>query len=244
MSAKHLLSTSTEKIEWGEEFEECFTTNMNYIYFNETQSSITINWNDVLFDEEDNAYVTKFEITPAGKKSFTYETPGEDEDQVKLYLNDIILSQEKKDEESVDFSISSKSFPDDTPVFSFTAKNNELSKSLQQILDLIESTGHLGIEDMDTFVNKFADLLIENGLGYINSVHAEMISSVLFRDEDGKKPDFTKEDIGDYTIYRISKAIMNGPIATSLAFERLSDQFINLQTYQKDESSYTDYLFK
>ena len=70
-----LLSTSTEKVDWGEDFEECFINNMNQIYFNDIQTSITINWENILYDEEDEPYVTEFDISPLGKKTFHYETP-------------------------------------------------------------------------------------------------------------------------------------------------------------------------
>jgi hypothetical protein len=235
------LSTSTEKINWGDEFDESFITNMNYIYFNELETKISINWKDVYFDDDDNAYITKFNFQTAGRKLVEYETPGESHDRLKLFLNDAVLSN-KDDEEEL--TISSKNFPDDTPIFSFLAKNNELSKSLQQILDLIESSEHLQITEIDPFVNKFADLLIENGLGNINSVHVETISSVLFRGEDGERLDFTKEKLDPYKIIRVSKSILDGPLATSFAFERLNDQFINLKTYEKTEGAFTDFLFK
>jgi hypothetical protein len=36
---------------------------------------------------------------------------------------------------------------------------------------------------------------------------------------------------------------MDGPLATSLAFERLNDQFIDLKTYEKKEKSMLDALY-
>ena len=33
LSAKHLLSTKTDKVEWGDSFKEVFTVNMDAIYF-------------------------------------------------------------------------------------------------------------------------------------------------------------------------------------------------------------------
>jgi hypothetical protein len=56
--------------------------------------------------------------------------------------------------------------------------------------------------------------------------------------------DFKKEIIPQYKIIRVGRSIVDVTLATSLAFERLNDQFINLRTYEKDEGAYTDYLFK
>ena len=140
---------------------------------------------------------------------------------------------------------SKDSVDEDEYIFKSQTKNNVLSKSLQQVIDLIESSGHLGIAEYNDFVNKFDDLLIENGLDYIKSVHIEMISSNLIRNADtGKRLDFSKDVLDPYVINRISKSIMTAPISVSMSFERINDQLIDLNTYNKDEPSLMDYLFR
>ena len=139
--------------------------------------------------------------------------------------------------------LSSKTFTD--YIFKYVAKNNELTKSLENILTLIESSDHLGISDYSEFVNKFDDLLIQNNLGYILSVQAEIISSVLIRNaETNKLLDFSKKDLDAYKIIRVSKAVMSDAISKSFAFERINEQLADLSTYDKDTESYIDYLFK
>lgn len=130
-------------------------------------------------------------------------------------------------------------------VFQYVVKNNELTKSLENILNLIESANHLGITEYSEFGNKFADLLIENGLDKIALVHPELITSILIRDsETNKRLNFLSDNINTYKIIRVSKAVMSGPISKSIAFERLKEQFANLDTYDKDEESYIDNLFR
>ena len=147
-------------------------------------------------------------------------------------------------EDEKEVTISSKSFTWEY-VFKYVAKNNELTKSLENILNLIESSGHLGITDYNEFVNKFDDLLIENGMGGIMSVHAEMITSILIRDsETGKKLDFSAETLNTYEIVRVSNTVMRGPLSKSIAFERVGDQLADLSTYEKNEESNYDLLFK
>lgn len=242
LSAKHLLTTKTERIEWGENFEDYFSVNMDSIY-PQPDCDATISFKKPTsddFDEDEELYFTDIiNILPAGsKKAIEYHSP------THLFINPKLIPVEKMKDDDTNISFQTKSLNEEEYIFKFQVKNNELTKSLQQILDLIETSEHLGITDYSEFVNKFDDLLIENNLSYINSVHIEMISSVLIRNsETNKRLDFSKEMLDDYKIIRVSNAIMEGPLAVSLSFERLSDQLTDLNTYEKSEVSMMDNLF-
>lgn len=242
LSAKHLLTTKTEKIEWGEVFEEIFTVNMNSIYFL-ADADCTVTFKKPTteeFDEDEDMYYTKaLSILQAGSKKYVdYESP------TKLFINKKLLPIEKMKDDDENITIYPKTLGEDEFVFKYQIKNAELTKSLQEILDLIENTDHLGITNYHDFVNKFDDLLIQNDLDYINSVHIEMISAVLIKDaKTGKRLDFSKEMLDDYVIYRVSKSVMSAPLAVSLSFERINDQLIDLNTYDKDDVSMMDNLF-
>jgi hypothetical protein len=246
LSAKHLLTTNTNKVEWSEGFAgnffNIFTVNMNAIYFTGYfDGNISFNSADVIYDdeEEEAPYVTKIEINETDKKPVEYKAP------VKLLLSDDLLRLIENDEENRKVTLSPKDYEEE-PVFSFIVKNNELTKSLQQILELIESSGHLEVQSYHEMVNKFNELLIENELDFIHSVHAEMIISVLVKEEENetKRLDFSKKDLDRYVLVRASKAIMNAPLSVSLAFERLDEQLVNLDTYTKDGESLMDFLYK
>lgn len=242
LSAKHLLSTKTDKVEWSEEFLEAFTVNMDSLYFSDEEFNITFKkpgTDD--FDEEEEKYFTEtIQIQRVGmKKAVEIQSP------VKLFINPELLPVEKMKDDDTEISLNSKTVCEDKYVFKFQVKNNELTKSLQQILDLIESNSHLGIKNYHDFVNKFVDLLIENEMDYIDSVHPEMLAAVLIRDEiTGKRLDFSKEKLNPYIIYRVSKSVMSAPLAVSLAFERINDQLVDANTYEKDEVSMMDNLFR
>lgn len=239
LSAKHLLTTNTEKIEWDSKFSEFFSVNMNAIHPAHTDFSVSFpripraEWDE----DEDQPYTDYIEIYDGAKKLFEYDLP------VRFYYDfDNFWDESSKIEEKI--VLKSKDYTEMEPMFTFLAKNNELTKSLQEVLDLIESNGHLGIDNYHDLTNKFNDLLIVNGLNMM-SVHAEMISSVLIKDQEtNKRPDFSFEDIPDYTIVRVSKAVLDSPLSVSLAFERLDEQLINLTTYEKDEESLMDYLYR
>jgi len=248
LSAKHLLTTNAEVINWDyggkKAFFDYFSINMNSIFFRDPDTTVVIH--KIPYDKRDEDeigdYAEEIDVLYQNKKVFSYKTP----EGIKLYYNFKNNSKSTEDEVIIDeptLKLKGMNFDDGDPVFTFMAKNNELTKSLQQILDLIESSGHLGVTTYNELVNKFNDLLIENGLD-VASVHAELISSVLIRDkETHAKLDFSKEKLDKYEIHRVSKVVLNSALSKSLAFERLSEQFVNLHTYDKVEESLMDFLF-
>jgi hypothetical protein len=244
LSAKHLLTTKTEKVNWGEDFSNMFSVNMNLIYFKDPEVTVSFTRSDVVYDDEDEFYfVEKIQISKNNKKLFDYISP------VELVIDrDIIIksdenANEDEDEKDRTIVIHARDY-DIEPAFSFFAKNSELTKSLQEILDLVESSGHLGITTYHELANKFNDLLISNDLS-VDSVHAEMIIAPLIRDvKTGKKLKFNKNKLKPYEIVRVSKSVMNAPLSVSFAFERLEDQLVDLKTYEKDEKSLMDYLYR
>jgi hypothetical protein len=243
LSAKHLLTTKTDRVNWDPKFLEYFTVNMNNIYIADPDISISFNkipkneWDE----DEESPYTDSIEVYHSGKKVAEFSKL-----PVRFYYNDTTSYYEDEDGNNEDTGIVTLNAIDyvDEPIFTYLAKNNELTKSLQEILDLIESSGHLKETDYHGMVNRFNTLLLSNGL-HVISVHAEMIISVLIRDaETGKRLDFSKKDLNEYKIVRVSKSVMNAPLSVSLAFERIDEQLVDLQTYEKDEESLMDHLYK
>ncbi len=242
LSAKHLLTTNTEKVEWGQGFQDMFSVDMNSIYFIDHDVSVSFSTKDLQADEEDELpYITRMDVH-YGKKTSEYKTPKD----IRFYVDlKAIKSREADyDQESDTYTLNAKNFGSEDAVFTFQAKNNELTKSLEQIVDLIETVDHLGVRDYHGMVNKFADLIIENGLS-MASVHAEMIVSNLIREkESGKRIDFSKKSLDEYKIIRVTNSVMDAPLSVSLAFERLDEQLVDLDTYEKDGVSLMDHLYK
>jgi hypothetical protein len=248
LSAKHLLTTKTDKVEWGEKFLEYFSVNMNSIYVTDPEITIEIKKIPKAEQDEDEEqpYTDTANIYHNGKLVMVYNPEG-DEKQAKLprlYFDAPTSFMEDDDSEEESVILNAIDYMENEPIFTFQAKNNELIQSLQEILDLIESNTHLKIETYHGMVNKFNELLLTNELE-VASVHAEMIVSVLIRDvETGKRLNFRASKLNDYKIYRVSKAVMSGPLSVALAFERLDEQLIDLATYEKDEESLMDFLYR
>lgn len=241
LSAKHLLTTNTDNINWGENFLDAFSVEMDSVYFNE-ESNVEI---QVPYPEEDDydedmlGYKLSHGIDikfSDDKKVFHYDPP------TTLYLNSENVP--KKTEDTPFLKFQTDTYGTSKDIFKYIPHNNMLSKSLQNILDLIESSNHIGVTTYSELVNTFGDLLIENGMGSISSVHAEMICSKLIVDKKTGKPvDWSQNVIQPYTINRVSKSILSAPISVALSFERLGDQLSNLETYLKDDDSIMDSLF-
>ncbi len=241
LSAKHLLATNTDKIDWGEDFDAAFIVNMNSISFNNEDQRIEISFdrpNEDDYDEDNDGYAVKsFDIKFGDEKKLVhYESPTE------LFLNEKYVPKKQHEDDAI-IKLDSNAVGNDE-LFKFVPHNNELSKSLQNILDLIEASDHLGVTDYNDLVNTFADLLIDNDMSGIDSIHAEMIASRLVTDNaTGKAIDWTQDVIPPYTINRVSKIVLNSPVSTSLSFERLGDQLSNIETYLKDDESIMDALY-
>ena len=238
LSAKHLLSTKTTEIDWGDVFKKFFIVNMDSVYMRkDVDFSIEFeNPGLEAYDEDEEKFaISKFTIIPDIGKPIEYTAP------TSLFVKKNFLNLSTTSEK---ITIASN-YESDIKVFKFNAINSELTKSLQEVLDLIETSSHLGITTYDGLVNKFIDLLITNDLGYIKAIHAEMIARPLVVDaETEKRLDFSQKALNEYKINRVSKSIMSGPLSVSLAFERLNDQFVNMKTYEKTEDSYMDFLFR
>lgn len=239
LSAKHLLSTNTVKVEWGEDFYKVFDVNTDTITFIENSNS-EIEFDrpsDDDYDDENDMYiVNKLKLFIDGnKKCIEYVSPE------PLLVNPKLIDHKFSEV----IRVKPKDLQDEDFVFKFIVRNNEITKSLQNNIDIMETSSHLGITDYHNLVNRFNEILIENGLdGQIASIHIEMIISELLSDTKGNKIDWSKDVIPEYRINRVSRSIMDAPISRSLSFERILDQISNINTYDKDEYSIMDSLFQ
>lgn len=239
LSAKHLLKTDSEKIDW-KELSELFIQNMEKLYlYYDGSFEIRASLDEDNYDEnEDSYYIINMTIKKDGKV-IDYESPE------PLYINPRIVNG-FYDENSEELIINDEIMMNfDDYVFMYFVRNNELLKSMQDVIDLIDKSDHLGVKNYHELVNKFIELIIENKLA-VKAVHLEMIASALiFKKGTYDKFDFNVPEIkeDDYVIERITSAVMKGPVAVSLAFERINEQIANPHTYSKNKKSLMDRLF-
>jgi len=241
LSAKHLLETRSSKLDWGEKFEEFFIVNRNLITPKENNISIIIREDDYIEDDEtEDAQVFRVFSVKSGNKQFVIESP------VKLYLVDIL--SEKIDEhyniEEAQYEISLSSLDDGDNFAHFIMENNELSKPLREIKDLIETNKYIKDHSINEAINYFVHLLNESGIN-IQSVHIELILREMMKLKNPDREQFKLEKMPKYEMLRITDANLKGEsLSRALLFEQIKKQLTTLDydTFSKTKSSILDKL--
>ena len=249
LSAKHLLKTNSETINWQPEFLEFFNVSSNSIGMNLSLSNpslytLVFNENDMneSGDSEYSNSITKFIIKSKGVKDIFIES--EKELFISDYLEKVLDFNGIKDDDG-NISLSMDKLSDDETFFFIEIENNELSKHLHSIINLIDKKDHLGATNKDELMQMFLELVNEAGI-HIDSVHLENIVREILRNPNNltKRPDWSQPNPA-YDMLRVSDAIMNSDsISTSLSFEKIKKQLYEPETYEKVAESLLDSLFE
>jgi hypothetical protein len=235
LSSKHLLQTRSDLIEFNDAFNEFFLVDRAVITAASNVDKVKIDPEMITECEESgNYYITKFESGIKGNWT-KIESP------VNLYLAEPLA---KAFRESGTSEIVADPNDMREGLFFMQIDNNELSASLQAILDLIEKTDHLGNDNIIDIYNTFTELLEESGLT-IQSIHIEMILRALTRDINDKnaRPDFATLPFPEHQVLTVKNAILNSPTSVSMVFEEVKKQFADPITYTKESTSVLDPLF-
>lgn len=250
LSAKHLLKANSEVINWQEEFLQFFNVSSNAISLdpaldNLQNYSIRINEENFLEsgDSDFSRSIKRFDIITKDKREIHINSEKE------LYLSEYLdekldLNKSIKDDDG-NITISLKDFDNEETLFFIEVENNELSKHLHSILNLIDNKDHMDVQNKEEMLQKFHELLNESGI-FIDSIHVENIIREILRQPENitKRPDWTTDN-PEYNILRVSDAIMNSDsVIISLAFEKIKKQLYEPATYLKTAPSFLDSLFK
>lgn len=258
LSSKHLLTTVSEKIEFNEEFYKFFTLTAgeinpilnNDIVDNLDSWAVWINPNDLMksneldSDSSFNTYINdKFYVyNLSTKECIEIKSSAERE----MYLTEESLSLMKKGKGYIKF----KDMDEDTTLFETMIMNNELTKPLYELMDLLNTTkknqdGNLTYHEMAQI---FTELLIESKIDAM-AISGEVIINRLIRknpDLDYERPDFSQKKLEPYQIYTVTKALTNnkspliGFSSQDIKKQMLSDDLIT----KKNGTSYLDPFFK
>ena len=263
LSAKHLLTTNSEVIEFTPEFFKFFNITAgeitpfiddNPFIENIDDYAIYINPEDIKKEEElddDSLYNTsiyngRFYIRNLADPSvpdIEIRTSNEKE---------IYISEETLDLMNKKNVIKFSDLEDEMKLFEVVITNNELTRPLYELMDLINSNKKNNSdesidENIDTMCNKFLDLLIEANID-ANMVAAEIIVNRLIRDiiNPYVRPDFSQKEMPPYEIYTVKKALKkNMSPLISLSFEDLKGQILSEDIYTvRNSPSYIDSFYK
>lgn len=255
LSVKHLLTTNSEKIEFNQRFYDFFTIQSDTIVPNLTSDDSDIDINDweIVINPDDIKKVEELDVDtsyntmiPSGRfyvrNLKTGETISMAPNSAKeLYLGNGILDHASNKKYSVKF----RDLEEDDPIFHIDIMNNELTKPLYDIINLLSSMDHN--YTIDEVVEYFSDLLINSGIDAL-SLQAELILSTLIRDPDNlmKKPDFSSKKLPKYTILSVNSAIENfdSPLLP-LGYQNIKKHLLSDSTfYEKRGNSYVDDLYR
>jgi hypothetical protein len=236
LSSKHLLQTRSDKIDWPEEMFDAFIVDKDQLVPTGVVDSIQIH-RDEIYEDDEELCIRKF--------TFKVLENGSEVTRVIHLTMPLFLSEEARlvvdDNESEVYDISLNG----PSPFYFSMDNNELSKPLRMILDLIDKNEHLGLTDIHDIYSRFISLLNESNIT-IQSNHIEIVLRELTRNPTDiiHRPNFAEKIFPAYTVLRLPDAIYNSPhLSTSLSFERIKLQLQNPVTFRKVEKGMLDGMF-
>ena len=260
LSAKHLLETFAEKVVWVKKFNEFFEIEGNmirlvddgefkdckFILDPENIELVNEEDDDLGFGDDDNTapiyneYITEFDILQGNE--LHHITNDKD---VKLYISNELNSIIRKKGEPLDGKISID-LPDlkNITLFIIPIENNELSKTLEHLEDLLNKNSTIKGLDIHQLLQAVIDTVIEGGLN-IASTHLEIIISNQIRDAHDilKKPKWFMYD-PDYEILSLNRSLTDNPSVTiSMSYQKVDKLLYNPLTFRKRGASFMDLFF-
>lgn len=258
LSAKHLLETVIEKIEWIGPFDKYFATDINIIQINpetdiQKNTIMIINKNNIVSDNDDaleedfegkyDRYITEFYIKDKIGNTELIKTADDSElyfsDEFSAYLNKYGIS----DGDNIILDLETLS-NNEIPMFLISINNNELSKTLKEIQNLINKKDITNQYDRDSITQKLFELVLEGGLD-IMGVHLEMLIMNQLRDINNilKKPDWSIPN-EPYQLLTLDQALKDNPsIIISMLYKDLSTALYYPLSFKKHTSSKMDLFF-
>lgn len=259
LSTKHLLSTDSYHITFSNPvFEQVMKVYSNEIEvgngdevdnYNLIIKADDIHKVDKYADEleEYNKYITKFylENTMTGEVVEIVEDGG-----VKMFITPSLLPEVMGNFKRGTFKMPLYEVKNNGTIFTVQIENDELTKPLYAIIDLLDKYNYRreeGIETLDELAQHMLDLVIVSKIN-ADSVHSEIILRELLRSEENilERPDFSNyAGMSDVNILTLKDALGKHPsITISLSFQDLKRQFSRLLTYEKTGESFLDPFFK
>lgn len=266
LSAKHLLETFIEKIVWVPKFNELFEIEGNIIRLNSDLNyrdfKLVIDPENIKMENEEdddlsgmdsdddnssnvmyNEYVTEFEVY----QNSTGEIHLINNDQnAKLYISIELNSVIRKKGVPLDgkIFIDFNELKDVSTVFIMSIQNNELSRILKHLEDLLNNSATVKGMDIHQLLQTVINTTIEGGLK-VASTHLEVILSNQVRDKDDilKKAKWYFKN-PDYEILSLDRALTRNPSVTvSLSYQKIKQLLYNPLTYKKNAASFMDLFF-
>ena len=203
LSAKHLLESAIVKMNWTAGFYEYFNVEFDQLTLKDgldvKKITIIINENDIIENEceedtpsmEEYNYVYSF-ILKHGNNSITIKTSDEDPIYITNDMVALMNSVGKVDDET--WEIPGEKVKDICP-FVIDVQNDELSKVMKQVKNLIDNKSSIKGHNKDSLLEAFIDANIAGGIR-INAVPFEtlLMNQIRHIDDLITKPDWSNKN--------------------------------------------------
>ena len=269
LSAKHLLESRVVAIKWLPQFQDFFDLDINAIkltdldgldlkkYFmiidpedvflvNEEEDTISYDdeGNEIIMDDDNgvyNEYVSKFYIqTPEGDM---IECGTQDHES--LYISRELNEQIRRKASAVDgkVAIPLSSITDDI-LFYIKISNDEISKTMNDIINVINKASVTEVMTKDQALQSLVDLIIDGGLD-VDAVHLEVIlANQLVSLTDVLKVPNWNNPYEQYRLLTLDHALVNNSsVVVSLLYKDLHKVLYNPLSFTKHAPSFFDLFF-
>lgn len=266
LSAKHLLETFVEKLVWVKKFNELFEVESNIIRLNseiehkdfrmiidpdsiELKNEEDDDLTNVGDDEDSdgptfyNEYISEFDVLQISTGEVFHIC---NERGAELFISNELNSIIRRKGEPIDgkIYIDFMELKDLSTVFLVPIINNELSKTLEHLENLLNKNSTIKGMNIHQLMQALIDTVIEGGLN-IASTHLEVIVSNQIRDAEDilEKAKWQFHD-PSYEILSLNRALTNNPsITISLSYQKVRKQLYMPLTFKKHGASFMDLFF-
>lgn len=260
LSAKHLLETHIEKVIWSPKFNELFEIEGNLIRLDsntdlkDTKIIIDPDLIELENEEDDdltnyddddstpiyNEYITEFDVYQNGE-IFNITN----DKNIKIYISNELNTIIRRKGEPIDGKIYIDfSELKDATLFIIPIKNNELSKTLEHLEDLLNKNSTIKGMNIHQLLQSVIETVIEGKLN-IASSHLEVIISNQCRDDENilERPKWYLYHPG-YEILSLNRALTCNPsITISMSYQKIGKLLYNPLTFKKNGLSFMDLFF-
>ena len=202
---------------------------------------------DDLVSDDDNAtaiyneYICEFDVMDSDGNIYHIAS----DKNTKLFISNELNTIIRKKGEPIDGKIYIDfSELKDCTLFIIPIENNELSKTLDHLKDLLDKNSTIANFNIHTLLQALLETVIDGGLN-IASTHIEVIVSNQIRDkEDILERAKWYEYNPEYEILSLNRALTCNPSVTiSMSYQKVSRLLYNPLTFKKKGSSFMDLFF-
>ena len=188
-----------------------------------------------------NEYITSFIIRTPNDKEIKFTS----EEQIELYISQYLNTMIRKKAVAADGKvyISLANLTEDT-LFYIKINNNEISKTMNDIINVINKSSITENMTKDEALQSLVDLIVVGDLD-VDSVHLEVILSnqIVSATDILKKPNWNDPNV-QYRMFTLNQALTNNPsVIISLLYKDLHKTLYNPLTFTKNAPSFFDLFF-